>query len=392
MRLRLKADGRIVERNDGRRRRWCPTCQSAPKATCRYANCGTAGPDPKRICSPARAPRRYRAQLGAGQARPARGRPGALSLIARAPQLAFPALKTGAFRPVRKPACHFSRHAHKAAAGRADPDHEIVEAQGASIPCDRAWHLGVLGRTCARIVEQALRLGYRHLDTAQGYENEGEVAEGLRNSGVPRSEVFVTTKVWTGHFAPHDLLRRQGEPHQDAPSGGRSPAASLAERARAAADTIGALAQAKPGLTRHIGVSNFTVALMEQAVGRCPEPLVCNQVEYHPDLDQSKVIAACKRHGLAPVAYSPIARAAAKATRSLAPIGGKHGKSSAQVACAGWCSRTSSRSRVPRGVERLSENIEVFDFELSDDEMAEVAALASPGGRLTDFGFSPKWD
>src|SRR3954469_9931075 len=87
----------------------------------------------------------------------------------------------------------------------------FVEANGAKIPAIGLGTWELRGRTCARLVEQALRLGYRHIDTAQAYENEREVGEGLRSSGVPRDEVFVTTKIWTSHFAPNDLERSAKE-------------------------------------------------------------------------------------------------------------------------------------------------------------------------------------
>ncbi|MET4260690.1 2,5-diketo-D-gluconate reductase B [Bradyrhizobium sp. S3.12.5] len=270
----------------------------------------------------------------------------------------------------------------------------FVEANGAKIPAIGLGTWELSGRTCARVVEQALRLGYRHIDTAQVYDNEREVGDGLRASGVRRDDVFVTTKVWTNHFAPHDLERSVKESLVRL----RLPAVDLVllhwpNSHVPLEETLGALAHAKRmGLTRHIGVSNFTVALIEQAVALSPEPLVCNQVEYHPYLDQAKVRAACDRHGMALVAYSPIAKGRIKADQTLAGIGRAHHKTPAQI-CLRWLVQQNV-SAIPRTsrVERLSENIEIFDFELSDDEMAEVAALASPKGRLTDFGFAPKWD
>lgn len=270
----------------------------------------------------------------------------------------------------------------------------FVEANGARIPAIGLGTWELSGRTCARVVEQALRLGYRHIDTAQAYDNEREVGDGLRASGVRRDDVFVTTKVWTNHFAPHDLERSVKESLVRL----RLPVVDLVllhwpNSHVPLEETLGALAHAKRmGLTRHIGVSNFTVALIEQAVALSPEPLVCNQVEYHPYLDQAKVRAACDRHGMALVAYSPIARGRIKADQTLAGIGRAHHKTPAQI-CLRWLVQQNV-SAIPRTsrVERLSENIEIFDFELSDDEMAEVAALASPKGRLTDFGFAPKWD
>jgi diketogulonate reductase-like aldo/keto reductase len=271
---------------------------------------------------------------------------------------------------------------------------QFVEAKGVKIPAIGLGTWELRGRVCARLVEQALRLGYRHIDTAQVYENEREVGEALRGSGVPRNEVFVTTKVWTSHFAPHDLERSTKESLNKL----RLTEVDLLllhwPNARVPlSETLEGLAHVrKLGLTRHIGVSNFTVALVEEAVEKCPAPLVCNQVEYHPYLDQTAVREACARHELAIVAYSPIAKGRVRNDEVLARIGRTHGKSAAQV-CLRWLVQQQV-SAIPRTsrLERLSENMTVFDFELSAEEMAEISALGSGEGRLTNFGFAPKWD
>jgi 2,5-diketo-D-gluconate reductase B len=271
---------------------------------------------------------------------------------------------------------------------------QFVEANGAKIPAIGLGTWELRGRPCARVVEQAIRLGYRHIDTAQVYENERETGEGLRASRIRRDDVFVTTKIWTTHFAPNDLERSTKESltklrlsevdllllHWP------NPQVPLTE-------TLGALAHAKRrGMTRHIGVSNFTVALIDEAVAACPEPLVCDQVEYHPYLDQTRVRQACARHGMAVVAYSPLAKGRIKSDETLARIGQAHGKTVAQV-CLRWLVQQNVPA-IPRTsrVERLSENIDIFDFTLSDDEMQQISRMGSPKGRLTDFGFAPKWD
>ena len=157
-----------------------------------------------------------------------------------------------------------------------------------------------------------------------------------------RDDVFVTTKVWTTHFAPNDLERSTKESltklrlsevdllllHWP------NPHVPLAE-------TLGALAHVrKLGMARHIGVSNFTVALLDEAVATCPEPLVCDQVEYHPYLDQTQVMEACARHGMAVVAYSPVAKGRIKGDETLVrPSGGPTARPPRRSACAGWCSR-----------------------------------------------------
>jgi 2,5-diketo-D-gluconate reductase B len=267
----------------------------------------------------------------------------------------------------------------------------VVEAKGFKIPIVGLGTWSLRGRDCARLTEQAIRIGYRHIDSAQMYGNEAEVGEGVRASG-KRNEVMVTTKVQPERLAPADLERSVKESltklrldvidllliHWP------NPRVPLAE-------TLGAMAKVKrAGLTRQIGVSNFTVALLAEA-NKLSNELVCNQIECHPFLDQDKVIAACKKHGMAVVAYSPIARGGAKGDKVLEKIGKAHGKSAAQVSLR-WLTQQSIVV-IPRTskVERLEENFALFDFKLSDAEMKEIAGLAR-GDRIVDWSWSPKWD
>ena len=271
-----------------------------------------------------------------------------------------------------------------------------IAANGAKIPLVGLGTWDLRGRTCARMVEQTLRLGYRHVDTAEMYDNEREVGEGLRASGIKRAELFVTTKIWPSHFAPraferavHDCLARLRLSEVDLlllhwPN----PQIPLAE-------TLGALCKVKrDGLARHIGVSNFTVALLEEALAIASEPLVCDQVECHPFLDQSKVIAACRQHGMAVVAYSPIARGNAKNDKVLARIGAAHDKTAAQISLRYLVAQDIVVIPRTSKLERLSENAALFDFTLSKAEMAEIAALAQRDGRVVDWSYSGnmKWD
>src|ERR1700748_1740038 len=213
----------------------------------------------------------------------------------------------------------------------------LVEANGAVIPAIGLGTWELRGRACERLVEQALRLGYRHIDPAQVYENEREVGDGLRASGIRRDDVFVTTKVWTTHFAPNDLERSTKESLSKLKLAAVSLFCLHCPNPRVPlAETLGALAHVKQlGLARHIGVSNFTVALIEEAVKACPEPVVCDQVEFHPYLDQSKVREACARNGMALVAYSPVAKGRIKNDATLAGIGQAYGKTAAQ-GCLRW--------------------------------------------------------
>ncbi len=271
-----------------------------------------------------------------------------------------------------------------------------VEANGAKIPLVGLGTWELRGRTCARIVEQALRLGYRHIDTAEMYGNEREVGDGLRASGVKRGEVFVTTKIWPDHYTPRELERAARDclvrlrlsevdllllhwPNSRVPL----------------AETIGALCKVKrDGLARHIGVSNFTLALIDDARAAASEPLVCDQVECHVFLDQWKLIAGCRKQGMAVVAYSPLARGDMRRDPVLARVGAAHGKTPAQI-----CLRFLVQQDIvviPRTskLERLSENAALFDFTLSDAEMREIATLGSRDGRLIDWAYSGrmKWD
>ena len=271
---------------------------------------------------------------------------------------------------------------------------KFVEAGGMRMPAVGLGTWELRGGDCVRLVQDAVKIGYRHFDTAQAYENEAEVGEGLRASGLPRNEAFVTTKIWQTNHAPADFARAVKEsltkmkldhvdllllhwPSKEVPL----------------ADTIGALCKVKKdGGARHIGVSNFTVALLDEAVKHSSEKLACNQIEVHPYLDQSKVIAACRTHGIGVVAYSPIARGRLTDDGVLAAIGKRHGKSAAQVSLRflvqqglGVVPRTSK-------VERLKENFAIFDFELSDAEMKDVAALSSKAHRVVNIAVAPAWD
>ena len=185
-----------------------------------------------------------------------------------------------------------------------------VEANGARIPLLGLGTWDLRGKSCARMVEQALGLGYRHIDTAAMYRNEEAVGEGLRASGVPRDDVFITTKVWSSDLRARDFERSTRESIEKLKVRNVDlllihwPNSSVPLK-----ETIGALCKMKrDGLARHIGVSNFTVALVEEAVKLATEPLVDNQIELHPYNDQSKTIAASRKAGLAITAYTPIAR------------------------------------------------------------------------------------
>jgi 2,5-diketo-D-gluconate reductase B len=267
-------------------------------------------------------------------------------------------------------------------------------ATGARVPTI-GYGTGGGGRITAESVRAALDAGYRHIDTARKYGSEQAVGEGLRTAGVRREDVFLTTKVSHEHLAP-DAFER-------------STLASLETLGTDYVDllmvhwplpdmdlaaTMGALAAMKRrGLTRHIGVANFNLTLLEQAVRLCPEPLSALQVEFHPFLDQSRMIAACRRLGLAFVSYCPLARGRIFEAPVLADIAAAKARTVSQVVLR-FLIQHEGVVAIPGSAtpERIAENIAVYDFALSDDEMRRIAALAKPDGRLVSpAGRAPDW-
>ncbi len=270
-----------------------------------------------------------------------------------------------------------------------------LAAHGAQIPAIGIGTSG-LGYVRAEHVATALKAGYRHIDTARKYGTEPAVGDGMRASGVPRSEIFVCTKVSHENLHAGDFarsvdasLKALGLDYVDL------LLVHWPEKNTPLAETMGALAKAKrDGLTRYIGVANFNIAMLDEAIALCPEPLVTLQAECHPYLDQSKVIAACRARGLILTAYCPLARGRIQGDAVLAEIGRRYGKTCAQVALR-WLMQQSVIAAIPRSsnAARIAENIDVFDFELSDDDMRRIKALARPGGRTANpAGRAPVWD
>ena len=269
---------------------------------------------------------------------------------------------------------------------------QAIETKGARIPVLGFGTMTLKEDLCVAMVEAALQLGYRHLDTAQMYGNEREVGAGMRRSGVKREEVFLTTKVWFNRLAPGDLERSVDESlaKLDMPWVDllmiHWPNAQIP-----LAQSIAALCKVKKaGLAKHIGVANFNVAMLDEANKAASEPLVALQIEAHPYLDQSKIIAAARRHGMAVVGYCPLARGKVPGDATLQRIGRAHGKSAAQVALRYLeqqniipIPRTSKR-------ERLAENLGSLDFALSDAQMQEIGALKRPDARIVSPPQAPQ--
>ena len=269
-----------------------------------------------------------------------------------------------------------------------------LSAHGASIPAI-GFGTSSLGH-CSEVVATALRLGYRHIDTAWKYGTERGVGEGIRASGVARDDIFLTTKVSHEYLHADDFARSVDESLANL----RVDYVDLLlvhwpEANTPLKETMGALAKAKrQGLARHIGVANFPVALLEDAIRLCPEPLTTDQVEYHPYLDQSKVLAACRRLGLVLTAYCPLGRGRLFKDAVLGEIAARKGRTLAQIALR-WLIQQGNVAPIPRSSDpqRMAENLAIFDFALTEDEMTRIAALKRPDGRIADpAGRAPAWD
>jgi diketogulonate reductase-like aldo/keto reductase len=270
-----------------------------------------------------------------------------------------------------------------------------LSAHGAQMP---AIGFGTMTfpERAAELVTYAINCGYRLIDTARKYGTEEEVGKGIRASGIAREELWVTTKVT-------ELDAREADFLKSAKTSLKTLQLDYVDLLLVHwpqpkvpfSETLGALAKAKrAGLARHIGVSNFTLAMLEEAVKVCPEPLITNQLEYHAYLPQDRMLAALKKHGMILTAYCPVARGELLDDPVLHEIAKTHGKTTAQVALR-WLIQQPMVTAVPRALteEHIAENLDVFDFALSDDEMRRVSALRSKQVRIVNPPErAPQWD
>lgn len=266
--------------------------------------------------------------------------------------------------------------------------------RGEAIPALGLGTFELTGPEGETAIRTAIELGYRQIDTAIRYSNEAEVGRAIRASGVPRSELFVTTKIWFNDLAPENVASRVEEslerlgldqvdlllvhwPTREVPLG----------------ETLAAFAEEKAnGRTRLIGVSNFTVALLDEALDVHKADLFCNQVEYHPFLSQQKLLARMRGADMLLNAYQPIARGKVFKSELLNEIGRKYGKSAGQVTLR-WLVQQDNVGAIPRSSrpENMRANLDIFDFELSSEDMAAIHGLAR-GERYSNFDWAPDWD
>ena len=246
------------------------------------------------------------------------------------------------------------------------------------------------------LILHALKTGYRHIDTARKYGSEKWVGEGVRASGLAREDIWITTKVTEENAKADDFARSVDISLKTLDLNyidlllihWPQPRVPLQE-------TLGALSKAKRhGLVRHIGVSNFTISLLDEAVARCTEPLLTNQIEYHAYIRQDRLIAACQKHNIFVTCHAPLARGAILNDPIICNVAAKLSKSPAQIALR-WLIQQPEISVVPRGLEsgEIEENLKIFDFSLSEREMRKITELGHKNMRIVDPKVRrPVWD
>jgi len=271
---------------------------------------------------------------------------------------------------------------------------ESLQTQGISLPRLGLGTFRLQGDACRAAVESALGLGYRHIDTAEMYGNEDAIGPAIAASGVARKDLHVTTKVWNENLAPDAIrkafdtsLKKLKLDHVDLylvhwPS----PDMKLP----AVFETLMKLKE--EGRTRAIGVANFNIALLKQAVEEIKAPIACNQIEYHVMLDQTPIRKYMAAKSIPLVAYCPLAQGRAASNETLMAIGKKHHASAAQVALK-WLLDHDGVAAIPKAsrAESQQANLDALTVKLDDDDRKAIAALPKDQ-RFVKPGFSPVWD
>lgn len=264
-----------------------------------------------------------------------------------------------------------------------------------SIPAIGFGTFQLEGDDVVHMVEYALNIGYRHLDTAQIYGNEAEVGLGIQKSSISREKIFVTSKVWIDSHSQEKLapsidesLSKLGTDYLDLLLlHWHNPDVPLEETLKAL------MAVKKAGKSRYIGISNFTTTLMEKAETICGKGvLVNNQVEYHPYLWQDKILDRAKKLNMSVTAYMPLAKGKVLADKTLTDIGAKYKKSNTQITLRwliqqGVVAIPSSRKEL-----HAKENFNIFDFQLSNEDMDTISAMRGDVRIVSPEKLAPEWD
>lgn len=271
---------------------------------------------------------------------------------------------------------------------------DSIATQGIALPKLGLGTFKLRDDECRKAVESALALGYRHIDTAEMYANEAPIGEAIAASGIKRSDLHVTTKVWHDHLAP-DAIRRAFDDSARKlrldvvdlylihwPSPGMNLAAAL--------ETLMKLKD--ESRVRAIGVCNFPVALLKQAIEEIGAPIAAHQLEYHAMLGQDAVLSYLRPRKIPIIAYCPLAQGRMTDDPTMAAIGKKHGASAAQVALK-WLLDQEGVAAIPKAGRRESQqaNLDALKIALDDDDRKAIAAMPKDR-RCVNPGFAPKWD
>ena len=272
--------------------------------------------------------------------------------------------------------------------------HNITNRLGLNMPKLGLGTWPMLGEECTDAVVQALELGYRHVDTATGYNNEAAVGKALEQSATPREQIHVTSKVWWDKLQPADM--RQS--FEQTLASLRSDYVDLflihwPGKDWDLARTIETLVSFKEdGRARNIGVANFPLPLLRKVVEELGAPLAAVQVEYHVSLNQSALLAYAQQHDMALTAYSPILRNKVSDIPALQQIAAKHGVLPTQVALK-WLLDQPNVAAIPKAASKANQqsNLDSLKVQLDDADRALIAALPKDQ-RLVSPDFAPKWD
>lgn len=270
---------------------------------------------------------------------------------------------------------------------------QLLDLDGSHIPTLGFGTWRLYEEDCRRSVADALAIGYRHLDTAQSYENEAQVGRALRESGVDRDDVFLVTKLRRGNGSA-DAVGASTEASLRALGTDRVDALLIhwPEPDQPIEETLEAMVALRDrGLTRHIGVCNFPASLVRRALEVCRLAMV--QVEYHPLLTQDELLALCDAHDMAFTAYAPIARGAVFDDPVVVDIAAAHGVTAAQVAIR-WLLQQPRVIAIPKSgtTARIEENFDVHGLRLTTEEMARLSARGGAAGRVVNPPHAPDWE
>lgn len=268
---------------------------------------------------------------------------------------------------------------------------EYVNVNGVDVPAIGFGTWKLTGEECKEIVKDTLKIGYRHIDTAQHYQNEDSVGKAINDFQINREDLFLTTKVWRSDLSYNDVIEKTKESLKKLKTNyvdlllihWPNEEINISETLEAMEKLV------EEGKVEHIGLSNFPLNLLKEAEEKTTEKIFCDQVEYHPFISNKKLLQYCQENNIMLTAYSPLAQGKVAENELLKEIGEKYNKTPAQVSLR-YLIQQDMVSAIPRAAnpKHRKENYEVFDFTLTSKEMVKIGKLAR-GGRVVNPSFSP---